>query len=204
MAGLLLLAYGMSPVVRRAVDPVGRWQVEYGWQAAFASRAFFGAVLPGVFVFLFKSIRPGRPWRVLASQLVWCGLWGVIGDWFFCFQDCLVGSGRDAISVLLKALIDQLPWTVMVVAPVNSAFYYWLGRDFSFARCRSEFPRTGYVRGIVLPFLIANWSVSVPVTVIVLCFPLQLRVHVQGLILSFWTLLCLEIGRRSASVRTSS
>lgn len=54
------------------------------------------------------------------------------------------------------------PWTVLVVAPPNAVFYFWLGRDMSLARCRREWPRGGFLTDILFQNLVCNWIVWIP------------------------------------------
>ena len=50
---------------------------------------------------------------------------------------------------------------------------------------------------MVLPNLIPNWIVWIPVSLAVFSFPYALQIHVNGLVCTFWTLMCLQIGRRT-------
>ena len=52
-------------------------------------------------------------------------------------------------------------------------------------------------RRMVLPNLLPNWVVWIPVSLVVFSFPFPLQIHVNGLICTFWTLMCLQIGRRT-------
>lgn len=80
--------------------------------------------------------------------------------------------------------------------PLNALFYFWLGRDFSIRRMKTEWPKSFWGER-VLPMLLVNWCVWIPVAVVVFLLPLPLRVHVNGFAASFWTLACLYLGSRS-------
>ena len=194
-AAAMVIGYYTLPCAAAAFGLLMELQLEYGWLFAFANRLVFTGILPGVFLCSMKSLRPRHPFAVIAVQSLWCGLWGVICDRMYIFVDWMFGGGTDALSVVLKTLFDQLPWTVLVIAPANAAFYFWVGRGFSFRRTREEWPPGGFWRTLVLPFLFANWCVWVPVTVAVFLFTLPLRVHIVGFASAFWTLMCLRLGR---------
>ena len=196
LAASTVICYYTVPCVAAAFGPLMEFQLEYGWFAAFANRLVFTGLLPGIFLCSMKSIRPRHPLAVITVQSLWCGLWGVICDKMYIFVDWMFGGGTDALSVVLKTLFDQLPWTVLVIAPANAAFYFWVGRGFSLRRTREEWPSGRFWRTLVLPFLFANWCVWVPVTVAVFLCPLPLRVHIVGFASAFWTLMCLRLGRR--------
>ena len=196
LAAATVICYYTVPCVAAAFGPLMEFQLEYGCFAAFANRLVFTGLLPGIFLCSMKSIRPRHPLAVITVQSLWCGLWGVICDKMYIFVDWMFGGGTDALSVALKTLFDQLPWTVLVIAPANAAFYFWIGRGFSLRRTREEWPSGRFWQTLVLPFLFANWCVWVPVTIVVFLFPLPLRVHIVGFASAFWTLMCLRLGRR--------
>lgn len=196
LAASTVICYYTVPCVAAAFGPLMEFQLEYGCFAAFANRLVFTGLLPGIFLCSMKSIRPRHPLAVITVQSLWCGLWGVICDKMYIFVDWMFGGGTDVLSVALKTLFDQLPWTVLVIAPANAAFYFWVGRGFSLRRTREEWPSGRFWRTLVLPFLFANWCVWVPVTIVVFLFPLPLRVHIVGFASAFWTLMCLRLGRR--------
>ena len=195
LAAATVICYYTVHFVEVAFGPLMEFQLEYGCFAAFANRLVFTGLLPGIFLCSMKSIRPRHPLAVITVQSLWCGLWGVICDRMYILVDWMFGGGTDALSVALKTLFDQLPWTVLVIAPANAAFYFWVGRGFSLRRTREEWPSGRFWRTLVLPFLFANWCVWVPVTIVVFLFPLPLRVHIVGFASAFWTLVCLRMGR---------
>ena len=192
----LVLAYYLLPPFRSLVEPVADWHRECGWRSAFVSQAVFCGLLPGVFLLAVRSIRPRRPLLTIFAQMLWCGGFGICCDGLFRLMAWTFGDVVRPSTVLAKAAFDQLVWTVAVIAPANAVFFFWLGRDFSFARTRREWPRP-FFRRMVLPNLIPNWIVWIPVSLAVFSFPYALQIHVNGLVCTFWTLMCLQIGRRT-------
>jgi hypothetical protein len=93
-------------------------------------------------------------------------------------------------------------WTPLVAVPLNGAFYLWMGSGFSFAALASRL-RAGFVRTVVLPNLVSSWCVWIPTVAAVYSFPSELQVQVLGLVCAFWSLMCLEIGRRCAASSAS-
>jgi len=49
----------------------------------------------------------------------------------------------------------------------------------------------------VVPNLVSNWCVWTPVQFVLFMFPLDLQIHMGGLVCAFWTLMCLRIGKRT-------
>jgi hypothetical protein len=198
MASVTALSYYFVPGVAQMLEPVRRWQCEYGAVAAFTTQAFFCGVLPAIFLLTVKSIRPKHPWIKVAAQTVWCGSWGIVYLWFYALQSQMFGDGPEISTLVCKMLFDQFVWTPFIVMPLSSSFFLWLGCDFSFqaavGRCRE-----GFVRKIILPNLVSSWCVWIPAVIAVYAFPVSLQVQMLGFVSSFWALMCLQIGRRVAN-----
>ena len=194
-AVLTIACYCTFPGFAAMFEPIAALQREYGWMTAFANRMVFTGLIPGMFLLAMRSIRPRHPFAVVAAQSLWCGMWGVICDKLYVFMDWMFGDGTDVLSVAMKTLFDQVPWTILVIAPSNAAFYFWIGHGFSWRRTRSEWP-DGFWRTLVMPFLVSNWCVWIPVTAVMFMFPLPLRVHIGGFASAFWTLMCIYLGSR--------
>ena len=192
----LVAAYYLLPSFRAAVEPIAGWHREYGWRAAFVSQAIFCGVLPGLFLLTFRSIRPRHPFLTILAQTLWCGTFGICCNEIFQLMARTFGDNAHVSTVLIKAAIDQFVWTVLVIAPANAVFFFWLGRDFSFTRVKRDWLRPFY-RRMVLPNLLPNWVVWIPVSLVVFSFPFPLQIHVNGIVCTFWTLMCLQIGRRT-------
>ena len=203
LAGLLVVGYYSVSSISASLEPLARWQTEDGWVAAFLNRFFFCGVVPGVFLYAARSIRPRLPFATAFAQGVWGGLSGIVYDIFYRWQSARFGSGIDFATLLKKLAVDQFVITPLVIAPLNVLVFFWISRGFSFAHFRSEFPRPFLTRAL-LPNLVTNWCVWIPVVLAIYAFPLALQVQVSGFACAFWALTCLQIGRRSSSVRSVS
>ena len=192
----LVVAYYLLPSFRAAVEPIANWHRECGWRAAFVSQAIFCGILPGVFLLAVRSIRPRHPFQTILAQSLWCGCFGICNNEVFHLMARALGDNAHVSTVLAKATFDQFIWTIAVIAPANAVFFFWLGRDFSFARVKRDWPRP-FFRRMVMPNLIPNWIVWIPVSLVVFSFPFPLQIHVNGIVCTFWTLMCLQIGRRT-------
>lgn len=190
------VAYFLSPVVRTLLEPVAEWHRSWGWCSAFLSQAFFCGLIPGAFLLCIRSLRPPHLLRSVVAQAVWCGCFGVANDALYRGLADLYGDRTTLLSLIAKTAFDQVVWSVFVVTPLNAVFFFWLGRDFSFVRLRDEWPHR-FFRRLVLPNLISNWIVWIPVSLSMYSFPQPLQIHVNGIACAFWVLMCLQIGRRS-------
>ena len=194
----LVLSYYFIPPVAGYMGTVRTWQESFGWKAVVVSRLLFNGIVPGVFLLSVKSIRPHKPFATIFAQATFGCVLGLFCDAFFRLQSSWFGSAPELSTLVLKTLVDQFVWTVLVISPVNAVFFFWVARDFSFRRVRQEWPKHGVISELVLPNLIPNWFVGIPAIFATYAFPLDLQIHVNGLVSAFWMLLCLQIGARSA------
>ena len=191
----LVLAYYLSATFAGWLEPVFRWQKESGYLAAALNRAFFYGVVPGLFQILLPRLRPRRVLLTILASGLWSALFGVATDALYRAMTWAFGSGHDLVTLALKTGVNQFVWTVLVIAPANAVFFFWVARDFALRRTRAEWPGD-YVRRVYLPNLVSNWCVWIPVNLAVFSFPLPLQVQLSGLVGSFWTLMCLKLGEK--------
>lgn len=196
LAAALVGAYYLLGPFREMLEPVAVWHRECGWRTAFVSQMIFCGILPGVFLLAIRSIRPRHPFLTILAQSLWCGGFGVCCNELFRLMADVFGDNAHVSTVLVKSAFDQFVWTVAVIAPANAVFFFWVGRDFSFARVKREWP-SPFFRRMVLPNLIPNWIVWIPVSFAIFSFPFPLQIHVNGIVCTFWTLMCIQIGRRT-------
>jgi len=191
---VLVFAYYTLPTVSAALEPLARWQRESGWFAAFLNRVLFCGLIPGMFIVCVKSLRPKHVGAVIAVQTAWSGICGVVSDYMFSLNAQLFGTGVDVFTLCVKTVICQFVWTPLFFAPLGAIIYFWIGRDFSAERFRLEMPSRFYY-GLVLPNLLVNWVLWIPVTFAIHTFPTPLQVQLSGLVSSLFSLLLLSIGR---------
>ena len=196
LAAALVAAYYGCAGTAEVLAPLSRRLAASGWIAPFLNRVIFCGLVPGLFLVFVPSLRPRHVGLVIMLEMVWNGSLGVVADGFFHLLCRLFGEGHDAWTLLLKAAVDQFVWTVVFIAPVNAVFHFWLARDCSFALVRREWPRRFYA-DLVAPNLVSNWSVWIPVQLAVFAFPVDLQIHVGGLVCALWILMSLQIGMRT-------
>ena len=194
VSAVLVLTYYTIPAVASALEPLARWQRDSGLIAAFLNRVIFCGIIPGVFIICVKALRPRHLVAVIVVQTVWSGCCGIVSDWMFSFNAHLFGTGIDFLTLCIKTAICQFVWTPLFFAPLGAIVYFWIGRDFSICRFRNELPSRFYY-GLVLPNLLVNWLIWIPVTFAVNALPTPLQIQLSGLASSLFSLMLLAIGR---------
>ena len=196
LAGVSVGAYYFLAPFREMLEPIAAWHGTWGWRAAFISQAVFCGILPGAFLLAIRSIRPQHPFLTILAQSLWCGTFGICCNELFHLMARSFGDNAHVSTVLVKSAFDQFVWTVAVIAPANAVFFFWVGRDFSLERVKREWP-SPFFRRMVLPNLIPNWIVWIPMSLAIFAFPFPLQIHVNGIVCAFWTLMCIQIGKRT-------
>lgn len=193
-AALFVCTYYLIPGGAALFGPLMDWQTQGGCLAAFLNRIVFLGVLPGVFLFSVKSIRPPRPLLTVMAYALWGGAWGVFDDVFFTALADWFGHGTDIGTLLLKTLVGQLVGTILIGLVPSVLFFRWVAADFSAARVRAEWPKR-FLRETCVSLLLANWIVWIPVNICTYAFPLPLQIQLVGLTGCFWMLVGLACGR---------
>jgi len=203
----LVMIWGFSAVVvfaYYAVSPAHRyfellrwWHEQHGVIAVLMDRTVFCGLVPALFMLAVRELRQRYVMRTCALQVAWSCLWGYLCNAGFHLQAHLFGNGIDWLTLALKTSVDQFVLTPLLISPANAVFCFWLARDQSFRRTRAKWPAR-FFRDLVAPNLLANWCVSVPVTLMMFVFPTEIQIHVNSLNCAFAMLLFLQIGKRTS------
>ena len=195
MAVALVVVYYRIPGAADLLEPLRRWQDAHEIWGSVLSRAVFCGLLPGVFILTGRAPRPRRPVATILAQTVWCGAWGVWYVFFYRDLAQMFGDGSDLATLVKKTVVDMFVWSALAMIPLYAVFCHWLGHGLSWTRARDHWPRR-FVRDLVLPNLIVNWCIWIPVMMAVYAFPRALQIQLVGLAGAFWSLVLLNIGSR--------
>lgn len=193
---MLVVAYYQVPEFASLLAPVRSWQSRHGAIAAFATQFVFCGVIPAVFLHTVREIRTENTLLKCLLQSVWSGCWGVVYLWFYSLQARMFGEGHDMATLLAKTAFDEFVWSPFTSVPLTSLFFLWMGSGFSFKRAVRTC-REGFFGRVILPTLFSNWAVWIPTVMAVYAFPLDLQIFMLGLASCFWTLVCLQLGKRA-------
>lgn len=156
--------------------------------------AFFGGLIPFVFLAARKEIAAGRYWANLFFMLGFWALNGLIIDFLYKGQALLFGDQADVITVIKKVCVDQFIFSAFWSAPFATVAMHWKQCDFSFREAKARFKRETFA--VELPsVLIALWAVWIPTVAIVYSLPLALQFPLFNIVLCFWSLLLTTVTR---------
>lgn len=193
--------YYSIPRVTDVLNLLAQWQMRGGWYASFLTRFVFCGLLPGVFILSMKRLKARSPLSVVGVQTLLAGICGVVSGWAYELNAYWFGTGIDFVTVLVKTFVYQFVWVVVFFMPLGSVVYFWIGRDFSLRRTVSGWPHD-FLRDVFLPNLIANWSIWVPLSLVIHLFPTPLQIQVTGLANAFLSVVLLTLGRREVTSRS--
>lgn len=185
-----VFAYYRVDWARPWFDRLGVLKQQGGYLFAAVAAMIAGGVLPEAFRIC--GIERRLPvWRDAGSVLFAMGFWtcnGLCVDLLYRWQTVWFGAEANAAALTKKVVIDQFAYNPVFAAPFAVACYRWKNQEFSFAGMEGIFTPRGYVHQVV-PTLLANWMVWIPVVVAVYSLPPLLQIPLFSLAVCFWALM---------------
>jgi hypothetical protein len=185
-----VLAYYFLPGSRGFFDELGEWKSRWGYTYSSVSAILAGAVVPEILrILVFQKGVATR--QNLGNFLFAAVFWGYSGmqvDFFYRMQAVWFGSGNEFATVVKKVLVDQLLYCPILAAPMSVILYDWWRTGFRLAALPGFFTRDFYLRSI-LPTLLANWGVWIPIVAALYSLPGLLQIPLFSMALSLWVIL---------------
>ncbi|GGA68589.1 hypothetical protein GCM10011369_07790 [Neiella marina] len=196
LAAALVLCYYFVPATLPVFDFFADLKAQYGIGYAMVSTAFFGGLLP--FIYLLLSGRIERqPIAQLAFYLVLWAWLGACVDTLYRFQGDLFGHGTDIITLAKKVAVDQFIYSAFYAAPLVALTFLWKEQGFSFKRWRAALNRQTFTLNI--PANIAsNWLVWIPAVVAIYSMPSALQIPLFNVVLCFYVLLVAVLNKEKS------
>jgi hypothetical protein len=197
LALLLVLADRTLPVAHAFFQSVGVMKDRYGLVFSATSTAFFGGVVPFVFLMAKGKIPRDRFAVELAFYLLFWAYKGVEVDLFYRLQGHLFGNGATPGTIVRKVLVDQFIYNPIWAAPTSALAFLWKESVFSWGAMR---PKLGldFMAFSVPVTLMSTWAVWIPAVAIIYCLPAPLQIPLFNLVLCFWVLVLSFISKRPA------
>lgn len=186
----LLLAYLHHPPTAAALNQLAGLKQRSGYLYTIVAAMIAGGLIPEILrIVFFQKCRILR--RNLANLLFTLPFWSMMSvavDMFYQLQARMFGTGVDFGTVTIKVLVDQFCYTAFFATPMTCILYDWKQQDYRMRTFLRLF-HADFYRHAVLPALITNWAVWIPLITILYCLPLTLQIPLFGLALSLWVLL---------------
>jgi hypothetical protein len=203
LALLLVGADWLSPSAHAAFQSVGLWKSRYGLAFSATTTAFFGGVVPFLFLLLTGRIQGKRLGAELAFYALFWAYKGVEVDLLYRLQSLLFGDHATPGTIVRKVLVDQLIYNSIWAAPVSALAFLWRESSFSWKAMRAKLGFE-FVTFTVPVTLMSTWAVWIPAVTIIYCLPAPLQIPLFNLVLCFWVLVLSFISKRPAEGPTDS
>lgn len=192
----LVLIYFFVP----ASQPVYAWfgvlKHNYGFLYAFVATAFFGGLIPFIYLWLSKRLDSSRSFfAVLAFYLVFWGLKGIEVDFFYQLQGKWFGYENNVKTIVTKVLIDQFIYSALWAAPTITVAYLWVENGFDIRAWYASMDKRFFAEKIPT-VVFSNWVVWIPAVSIVYSMPQDLQIPLFNLVLCFWVLLLAVLNKK--------
>lgn len=204
LPGLVLQFFALAVVLIYffipASQPVYAWfgvlKHDYGFLYAFVATAFFGGLIP--FLYLFISGRLDASRSVIAIFLFYLIFWGVKGievDFFYQLQGAWFGYENDVKTIATKVVIDQFIYSAFWAAPTITISYLWVENKFNLGATLASMDKQFFFEKIPT-VVFSNWLVWIPAVSIVYSMPQDLQIPLFNLVLCFWVLILAVLNKK--------
>lgn len=192
---LILAVYFWVPASQPLFALVARWKADYGFAYSFASTAFFGGLVPFVYLWWSGAFSGRNIAWVLGFYLLFWGIKGMEVDFFYRLQAGWFGTGNDWQTLATKVAVDQFLYSALWAAPGITLLYLWMELDWSLSRWWQAMDRQFLC--VKMPTVIlSNWLVWIPAVSVVYAMPADLQIPLFNLVLCFWVLMLAVLNRR--------
>jgi hypothetical protein len=205
LPGLVLQCFALAIVLIYffvpASQPVYAWfgvlKHEYGFLYAFVATAFFGGLVPFLYLWLSGRIEPSRSaFALLLFYVIFWGLKGMEVDFFYQLQGSWFGYENTINTIATKVVVDQFLYSALWAAPMITITYLWMENGFSFRACKSAMTKSFFL--VKIPTVVfSNWLVWVPAVSIVYSMPQDLQIPLFNLVLCFWVLILAVLNKKA-------
>lgn len=195
----VVLGYYFHPPTRDAFSHLTRFRADTGMLFGIVSTGLFGGLIPLLYLKTAPSTRSHVTWaQGLALTVFWSYKGWEIGQWYV-FQARALGEAADVPTITLKMAIDQFLYCPVWAIPSTALAYLWCKTGFSFRTVADDLRAPHWYQRRVLPMLLANLGVWIPLVCIIYALPTPLQLPLQNIVLCFFTLMLAHMSHRETT-----
>lgn len=193
----ILLGYCFWPPVHDALVRLAELRVRTGVAFGVVSTALFGGLIPLLYLKANPATRADMSWPLGLALIAFWAFKGLeIGAWYLFMAWCF-GEAASLHVIALKALLDQFVYCPLWAIPTTALVYQWCRAGFSTRAVAADLRKPRWYARRVLPMLLANLGVWLPVVCIIYALPTPLQLTLQNVVLCFFTLMLAHLSRHA-------
>jgi len=196
----VVLGYYFHPPTRELFNQLSDLRSRMGWSFGILSTGLFGGLLPLLYLKSAPSTRALYTWKQGGVLTFYWAYKGIEITIWYAFLARLVGTGNDVGTIALKSLIDQFIYCPLWAIPTTAIFYLWCATHFDHRAVITDFRTPRWYARRVLPMLLANLGVWLPLVCIIYALPTPLQLPLQNIVLCFFTLMLAHMSRRESAL----
>jgi hypothetical protein len=157
-----------------------------------------GGLLPILYLRRDPAVRADYQFRNCVFLLSFWAYKGVEIEVWYHILARVIGPGNDVRTIALKGAVDQFLYSPFYAVPVTVLVFAFNHAGLRFAPIVADFRAGGWYRRHILPTVVANAAMWIPLVCLVYALPLPLQTLLFDLALCFCILLVAHITRRKA------
>lgn len=187
---LFALTIGLSYFYWPASQPTFQFfadlKAEYGMLNAAISTAFFGGLLPFIYMYLSGKIRFLPIQQLIFYVLIWALLGSLINA-FYTFQVMLFGDGNDWLTIVKKTAFDQFVFSTFLTGPFIALAFLWKDQQFNWEKTKMYFD--DLIKVQIPTTVVTTWIIWIPAVSLIYMMPSNLQIPLFNLVLCFFVLI---------------
>jgi hypothetical protein len=157
-----------------------------------------GGILPLLYLRQDPALRADYQLKNCVFLMLFWAYKGVEVELWYRLLAHVVGSATDVRTIAIKCFLDQLVYCPLFAVPLTVLGFAFNHAGLRWAPVLADIRAGGWYRRQVLPTLIANIAIWIPVVCLVYALPLALQTLLFDLVLCFYILMVAHITRRKA------
>ena len=193
---VLVVAYYQHAPSHAALERLAGLRERLGWFFPIITTAICGGLLPILYLRRDPSLRADYQLKNCAFLLLFWAYKGVEIEVWYRLMAHFVGTGIDLKTVAIKVLLDQIIYCPLYAVPLTVLSFAFNRAGLRSAPVWADLRAGGWYRRHILPTVIANAALWIPVVALVYTLPLSLQTLLFDLVLCFYILMVAHITRR--------
>jgi len=196
IGSVLVFAYYYHAPTHAALERLTELHARMGLTFSLLATMICGGLLPILYLRRDPAVRADYQLRNCLFLLAFWGYKGVEIELWYRLLAHVVGSDNSVRTIAIKGALDQFLYSPFFAVPLTVLVFSFNHAGLRFAPVLADVRAGGWFRRQVLPTVVANAALWIPMVCLVYALPLPLQTLLFDLALCFCILLIAHIIRR--------